>query len=60
MRGTGATSVSFKKPNWRSQISSMPEKIDREQNGHADHAGRQKLDVIALAGALENRAETEA
>ena len=26
-RGTGATSTSFRKPNWRSQISSMPEKI---------------------------------
>ncbi len=27
MRGTGATKVSFRNPNWRSQISSMPEKI---------------------------------
>ncbi len=27
-RETGATSVSFKNPNCRSQISSMPEKTD--------------------------------
>ena len=28
VRGTGATSVSFRKPNCRSQIRLMPEKID--------------------------------
>jgi hypothetical protein len=28
IRGTGATSVSFRKPNWRSQMSSIPEKIE--------------------------------
>ena len=27
-RGTGATSVSFRKPNWRSHSRPMPEKID--------------------------------
>ena len=59
-RGTGATSVSFKKPNCRSQISSMPEKTRREEDRHGDDAGRQELDVIALAGLLEDRAETEA
>jgi hypothetical protein len=27
VRGTGATSVSFRKPNWRSQSSAIPEKV---------------------------------
>ncbi len=60
IRGTGATSVSFRKPNWRSQISSMPEKIDGEQNRHGDDAGREKLNVVALARLLEDRPEAEA
>ncbi len=31
MRGTGATSVSFRKPNCRSQSKPMPEKIDENR-----------------------------
>ena len=28
MRGTGATRVSLRKPNWRSQSMAMPEKME--------------------------------
>ena len=31
-----------------------------EQDGHGDDAGREKLDVIALAGLLKDRSEAEA
>jgi hypothetical protein len=30
-RGTGATSVSFKKPNWRSHSNPSPEKIEENR-----------------------------
>ena len=60
MRGTGATSVSFRKPNWRSQISSIPEKIAVNRMRHADHARRQELDVVALPRPLEDGPEAEA
>ena len=59
-RGTGATSVSFRKPNCRSQISSMPVKMAGEQHRHRDDARREKLDVVALSGALEHGTEAEA
>ena len=43
----------------------VPDELDAgedgcEQDGHADHAGREELDVVALAGFLEDRTETEA
>ena len=53
IRGTGATSVSFKKPNCRSHSRPMPEKIGCEQHGHSDHTGCDKLNVAALARPAE-------
>ena len=60
MRETGATMVSLRKPNWRSQMSSMPEKTAENMMRHGDDARRQELDVVAAAGLGEDRAEAEA
>ena len=38
----------------------MPEKIDVNRIAHADHAGRDELQVAALPRLLEDRAEAEA
>ena len=59
IRGTGATSVSFRKPNCRSNSRPTPEKIDDEEDRHADDPGRQKLEVAAVAGLLKRRAQAE-
>ncbi len=59
MRGTGATSVSLRNPNWRSHEQAQAGEDRRKQDGHADDARRDELKVAAIAGALEDRTEPE-
>ena len=59
MRGTGATIVSFKKPNWRSQISSMPENTAGNRMVMPITPG-EELDIIALRRPFEKSDQTEA
>src|SRR6185312_3683574 len=57
-RGTGATIVSFKKPNWRSHSRAAGEHR-REQHHHSDHARRHELQVAAASRLLEHRSQPE-
>ncbi len=56
-RGTGATSVSFRKPNCRSQIRPMPENAPENSTVTRDDARREELQVAAVAGFRERRPE---
>ena len=58
-RDTGATNVSFRKPNWR-----VPDDLDAaeycaEQDGHRDDARRQELHIVAAAGTGKRGPEPE-
>ena len=50
----------FEKAELAVPEQAKPGKDRREQHRHADHAGRNELKVVAVAGAFEDRPQTEA
>ncbi len=59
-RETGATRVSFKKPNCLSHMIWIPEKNRCEQHAHGNHARDKEHDVIPPdPGQLHNRIQAE-